>query len=523
MLTRRTFLTATAASAIFAYAPRAFAQQTDAAPIAPQPFDFEMLSAEMQTKAKTPYVEREMIGSFLKDLTYDAYRLIRFDPQKARFANIENSRFQLQAFHLGWLFKHPILIFEVENGQAVPMSFGTDDFIYEREARDAIPEHTALPGIAGFRLHHPLNRPDIMDELLAFQGASYFRALGRGSSYGLSARGLAIKTGSSEPEEFPDFTRFYIERPAPGSDVTVIYATLDSPSVTGAYRFVVKPGENTVMETTARLYLREDIEQLGIAPLTSMFLYAERNRQQFDDYRPNVHDSDGLSVERPNGDRLWRPLANPPRLSSSFFDEASPKSFGLYQRDRNFEHFQDASALYERRPSLKVEPIGDWGKGTVRLVEIPTDLEVNDNIIAFWTPEGGGKANDALEFNYRLIWGDLPPSEHEEKAYVYETRAGAGGVSGVKNEDGTRKFIIDFKGGVLSKLPASKIEELKAQCSVVGGEIVVSTLSALPDQNIWRIAMDVEAADEAVVEMTAHIEGYGRKLSESWAYQWVKE
>lgn len=532
---RRSFLTALSATALLAFERSAYAEDApatpapaaDAAPAqtpAPAPeqdFSFDILSSQMKDASTKPYKAPEEVGGYLKDLTYDTYRLIRFNPDHARFADVENGGFRLQAFHMGWLFKRPVGLFEVSDGKARSMNINTDDFIYEREAREKVPEHEALPGIAGFRLHYPLNRPDIFDELIAFQGASYFRALGRGSNYGLSARGLAINTGSSDPEEFPDFTNFYVERPQPGAQSIAIYATLESPSLTGAYKFVVTPGEDTVIETTARLYLRADIPQLGIAPLTSMFLFADRNRHKFDDFRPNVHDSDGLAIETQNGTQIWRPLANPPHLASSYFTEVSPKSFGLFQRDRDFASFQDPSANYERRPSVRVEPISDWGKGTIRLVEIPSDLEANDNIVAFWMPDGGGKAGQDMEFQYRLVWGDLPPDPDADKAYVLETRAGVGGVSGVENKDGTRKFVVDFKGGMIAKLPASASDTIKPICSVNGGQIVTQTLSLIPEEGVWRLVLDISSDEGNTVELLARLEGYGRVLTEVWAYQWI--
>jgi len=536
VLTRRRLLAAAPAGVFLACStalPRlAFAQdaaapvaapETLAEPAAPQQnFDFDSLSQEMQAMAAKPPVPVQMPESFLSGLTYDDYRLIRFNPERARFSDIEGSQFQLHAFHMGWLFKEPVLLYEVADGQARIMGFDTDDFIYEREARNHVPEHAQLPGVAGFRLHHPLNRPDVFDELAAFQGASYFRALGRNSAYGLSARGLALNTGLSVAEEFPRFTRFYIERPAAGAGTVVVYAAMESASLTGAYRFVITPGTETLMDVTARLYFRADVEQLGIAPLTSMFLFAERNRHAFDDFRPNVHDSDGLGITRADGDLLWRPLSNPPRLASSYFVETAPKSFGLYQRDREFDHYQDAAAFYERRPSCVVEPTGDWGKGAIRLVEIPSDLEVNDNIVAFWVPEAPAKAGDTREFAYRLRWGDLPFDTRDERAYVLETRAGVGGVSGVENADGTRKFVIDFKGGLLGNLPGDRQEDLKVVSTAVNGEIKTQTLSHLWGTDIWRLVLDVAAPRGATVELSAHIAGYDRKLTETWLYQWIK-
>ena len=530
---RRKFLASASAGVLLAFSGSSHAQDASSenadaennlmpAADGSQPFSFDLITEEMRRKAGEDYQEPAKVGGFLSELNYDLYRLIRFNPSKARFADVPRSHFQLQAFHLGWLFSNPITLMEVEGDRAKPMKFTTEDFLYQREAQGKLPADWELPGVAGFRLHSPLNRPDILDELIAFQGASYFRALGRGSTYGLSARGLAVNTGTTEPEEFPVFTKFYIERPVSGDTSINVYALMDSPSLTGAYRFVITPGEATTMDVTARLFLRSDVNELGVAPLTSMYLYGERNREKFDDYRPKVHDSDGLMIEDQSGTRIWRALSNPSRLASSYFSETNPKSFGLYQRERDFDHFQDASADYERRPSLRVEPRGDWGKGVVRLVEIPSDLEINDNIVAFWVPEQDGKAGDALEFEYRLSWGDLPPEEDGDLAYVLASRAGSGGVSGVENTDGTRKFVVDFKGGPLTNLPAAEADHIRPVATIVNGKIVHETLTPIPEEGVWRFVMDISAESNATVELTARLEGYERKLSETWAYQWIK-
>ena len=404
-------------------------------------------------------------------------------------------------------------------GRVREIIFSTDDFEYLGELADRVGDTSDLPGVAGFRLNHPINRPDRFDEVVAFLGASYFRALGRDSAYGISARGLAINTGRGVPEEFPRFTMFWIERdPAGGSTITV-HAALESASVTGAFRFVVHPGATTEMDVTARLFFRNEVEELGIAPLTSMFLYDDVNRAAFDDYRPSVHDSDGLGVARSNGDTIWRPLNNPPRLATSYFAENSPHRFGLYQRDREFANYQDLGARYERRPSLEVEPIGDWGDGWVRLVEIPSDLEVNDNIVAFWVPRDPVRAGEAREFSYRLRWGDLPTDPHLARAHVTRTASGAGGVSGVQAEPDSRKFVVDFEGGQIASLPADAM--IEPVVSVGEGELTSVTLDKIDDRDIWRIVIDVRAAPGAVVELGLHLAGYGRMLSEDWRYQWI--
>ncbi|MDH2326264.1 glucan biosynthesis protein G [Cereibacter sp. SYSU M97828] len=527
-LTRRSLIASGVATTAFVAAP-AFAQeqQTPVPPVEAEPapaplpeeFSFDILSDQMRLAATRPFEQPERPVGVLAELQYDDYRNINFRADRSRWTENAASMFRVAAFHMGWLFEDPVRMFEVQGGNATEMQFSTDDFEYYNDLAQRMPQHAELPGVAGFRLATPINRPDIYDELVAFLGASYFRALGRGSAYGLSARGLAVNTATNSPEEFPRFSRFYIERPADGSMTVTIFAAMESPSVTGAYRFVITPGAETVMNVTARMYCRQTIAQLGVAPLTSMFLFAEKNRADFDDFRPNVHDSDGLRIERANGEIIWRPLNNPPQLSGSYFSEESPRSFGLYQRDREFENYQDTEARYERRPSLKVEPIGTWGKGAVRLVEIPTDSEINDNIVAFWVPEGEFRQGDAREYAYSLRWGDLPQDETAPLAWVFETRAGVGGVSGVDNGENFRKFVVDFKGGVIANLPSDA--QLEAIVSVQNGEVAHTTLDRIPGTDMWRLVADVTAAEGAIVELGAHIAGYGRKLSETWLNQWI--
>ena len=490
----------------------------DAPVAAPQQFSFDLLSDEMRALSTQPHTTAPAPEGFLGDLTYDDYRLIRFRDDKARWAD-EPTRFRLAAFHMGWLFPEPVRLYDVQDGMATEMLFSTDDFEYLNDLVERVPEHAELPGVAGFRLNHPLNRPDKWDELVAFVGASYFRALGRNSAYGLSARGLALNTATAQGEEFPRFSRFYMERDTAGGPSLTVYATLESASVTGAYRFIITPGTETVMDVTCRLFFRQDVAELGIAPLTSMFLFSEKNRAEFDDYRPNVHDSDGLRIVRSDGDVIWRPLNNPPQLTGSYFTETAPRRFGLHQRDRAFDSYQDTGARYERRPSLDVEPLGDWGNGNVRLVEIPSDLEANDNIVAYWVPEAPAKAGDAREFAYRLHWGDLPHDAGEPLAYVHETRSGHGGFAGVEAKQGTRKFVVDYKGGLIGAMEAD--EAIQPVVTIANGEITGTVLEKIAGTDIWRLVIDISAGEGAVVEMAAHLAGYDRRLTENWLYQWI--
>ncbi len=517
---RRSVLLSGTACIAVALGGRGAAQSDGEDPSAGEPFDFDRLSARAAELANAPYVPPKPAGGLTAELTYDLYRQIAFDPDEARWQDT-GSDFRLHTFHMGWLYDVPVLLFDVEGGVSRPMVFTTDDFEYRKEAKGVLPEHAELPGVAGFRVHWPLNRADIRDELLVFQGASYFRALGRGNAYGQSARGLAIATATDRPEEFPRFSEFYFQRPAPGDRHVTLYALLDSESVTGAYRFDVKPGEATAMDVTARLYFRDDVPHFGVAPLTSMYLYSESNRAGFDDYRPQVHDTDGLAIEQRSGDRLWRALANPPVVATSLFGETSPRAFGLYQRDRDYDSYQDPGARYHERPSLRVEPLDDWGAGDVRLVEIPADLEVYDNIVAYWSPRGGASAGEMREYRYRLHWGMLPPDPREELAYVDATRTGTGGVSGVPQETPSRKFVLDFAGGLLAAMDPDA--EVSAVIAADGASVVDQGLYKVAETGGWRLNFDLQRESGDPVELMAHITGYGGRLSETWLYQWVDE
>lgn len=518
---RRSFLASGVSMLMFAsggLSLDAWAQDTSPNVVegAAQPFSFDVLSERMKERARQAYeVPAEDLPDVVSSLNYDQHRAIRFRPDHALWQG--EAPFELQAFHPGWLFKQPVKIHVVENGQETEVHFDSSMFEYRPPLDASQFAGLELPGVAGFRLHYPLNDPQVMDELVAFLGASYFRALGRGSFYGISARGLAVNTATSEGEEFPRFSEFWIEKPSRQSREINIYAALDSQSVTGAYHFKITPGPNTVMDVTARLYIRKDIRRLGIAPMTSMFLFSENNRAAFDDYRNQVHDSDGLKIVRSNGEELWRSLNNPSELANSFFIETNPKAFGLFQRDRDFDHYQDSEAGYERRPSLLVEPLGDWGKGAINLVELPTELEVNDNIVAFWIPEGEVKAGQEFEYRYRLTWGSIEEST-EKLARVVALRSGIGGTSGVENSQNLRKFVIDFAGEILRTLtPEDKVE---AVLNVGKAKIIHNSITYVPAGDVWRVVMDLEPGGDDPVEMNGYLKVGDNRISEVWAYQW---
>ncbi|MBO0344720.1 glucan biosynthesis protein [Roseibium sp. CAU 1637] len=532
MISRRLFLASTAAGFWSLLPNGAFhplaahaASETDASDAAGAvatelpSFTFEALVETMQARAGEPYAPYDKpLPEALANLDYDHHRLIKFRRDRSLWSNTA-ADYQLQAFHPGWLFKEPVEVFEIIDGHAKPVTFSGADFEYLGALSDKGLEKMELPGAAGIRLLYPLNTPDNLDELIVFLGASYFRALGKGNTYGLSARGLAVNTAAGGAEEFPRFSRFYLRRPEEGQQEMLLWAELDSPSVTGAFQFRILPDINTQVEVDARLFVRNDIERLGIAPLTSMYLFGENDRTGFDDYRPEVHDSDGLLILREDGERLWRPLRNPSNLGLSFLGESNPQGFGLLQRDRKFDDYQDTEALYHKRPSLWIEPMGDWGQGSVMLAEIPSQLEVHDNIVAFWVPEAKAEAGSSFRFAYRMTWG-AEPEPGTEKAQVVATRTGHGGASGLAETKATvRKFVVEFAGEQLAKIGAE--EPLSAILSIQNGEQKTDHLQKLEGGG-WRYVFDVQRnnADQPV-EMHLVLKLNDKILTERWMYQWT--
>jgi glucans biosynthesis protein len=443
----------------------------------------------------------------LENLDYSAYQKLRFDKTKALWLG-DGGKFSVEFFHRGFLFKDRVDLFEVTDNQARPISYRTDLF----DLSTIQPPPGADLGFAGFRVNYPLNRPDYNDEICSFLGASYFRAVARGQGYGLSARGLAIRTGDPAGEEFPVFRRFWLERPEKGNDVLVIHALLDSASAAGAFRFTVRPGAETVMDTEVALYPRTDIEQAGLAPMTSMFLFDANNRAGFDDYRAAVHDSNGLSLLSGQGERIWRTLNNPRTLQISSFMDTSPRGFGLEQRERAFLDYQDFEAVYEKRPTLWAEPIGDWGQGGVSLVEIPSDREINDNMVAFWRPKGKLSAKSEYLLSYRLHWCWETP-EDQTLAKVTQIRAG------LSFDQKSRQFVVDFAGGVLKGRP--EVPPPAIDLGSDKGHLQNATLQAMPDAQAWRLSFQLMTGGDKEIEIHARLLQSGKPISETWVYRWT--
>ena len=487
-------------------------------PAVAAPFMGSTVRRAAQDLAKRPFREPETkLPAVLESMTYDQYRGIRFKSERSLWRG-QDLPFQVGFFPRGFLYRPVVEIYEVKDGQALPVPYSPDLFDYE-DPSVRVPDNL---GFAGFRVHAPINRPGEFDEFCVFLGVSYFRAVGRGQFYGLSARGLAIGTGTSGPEEFPQFRAFWLERPQPGVSTMVIHALLDSHSTTGAFRFTVRPGETTVMDVESVLFPRTDIDAAGVAPLTSMYLFSGRDHtrppaaradaKHLDDWRTAVHDTDGLGVLTGRNERLWRPLANPATLQFSAFLDANPRGFGLVQRKRAFNDFGDLEVLYGRRPTLWIEPIGDWGVGAVDLVEFPTATEYNDNIVAFWRGREALRAGGEYGFTYRMHWGADAPLD-PRLARVAEIRTGAG------TAPGTRVFVLDLAGDAVRSLAADA--KTRVELSSSAGQVQEGYSSANPETGGWRISIVFDPGGATLADLRCALRGDQGPLSETWLYRWV--
>ncbi|WP_413616195.1 glucan biosynthesis protein [Halomonas cupida] len=456
------------------------------------------------------------LPSELSDMDYDRYRQIRYRDDQALWN--DSGLFQVELFHPGFLYDHPVAINVLEDEQVREVPFDQQRFRYDDEAAPLGELDLSDLGYAGFRLHFPLNKADYRDEFAVFLGASYFRLVGRDQGYGLSARGLAIDTAAPEGEEFPSFREFWLVRPADDATQVTIFALLDSESVTGAYRFDITPGQRTEVTTEARLFARQDVGKLGIAPLTSMFMHGEMQRHSEDDYRPRVHDSSGLLMATSRGEWTWRVLSNPQRLQISGLQDTSPTGFGLIQRPNDFDAYMDMEARYEKRPSQWVEPLGEWGEGRVELVEIPTNNEFNDNITAYWVPATPMKAGESRTFRYRTFTFGEPINE--PLARVVRSRQGWGGFPGQSDppDESLRHFIVDFRGGELEGLDPS--QPVTMTLTSTSGEIREQKIQPLPDGETWRASFELMPEQGKPADMRLTLNLHGRHLTETWNAIW---
>lgn len=484
---------------------------------------FDNIQSRARDLANKPYVapNRDALPAWMNNLSYDQYRDIRFNQNQALWG-ADNLPFRAMFFHPGYLYREPVILNEFTKSHQQQIRLAEAYFNYG----PLIQKHGDLPpdgGFAGFRLHAPLNNPEVFDELIALQGASYWRALGKNQRYGISSRGIAVDTGvDGATEEFPSFREFWLRKPEPGDTHARFYALLDGPSYAGAYAFKVHPGNETIVEVKAVIFARREVKRLGIAPMSSMFWFGENSKRRFDDFRPEVHDSDGLAIRMGTGERLWRPISNDSgKLEFSFFNMDKCDGFGLLQRDRRFAAYEDGEASYHQRPSLWIEPSSDWGPGRVMLMEIPTTNELTDNTVALWEPAVTPKPGDRIEFSYRQHWTlDTDPSQ--ANGHVIATRSG---VHDWQPEQ--RTIIVEFAGTVLNQ--ASEIP-LNALVQAVGDgaekiKIQGVTVQSMPEER-WRVSFQIapsaeggKLADVGPVELRCCLKRGDNFLTETWAHR----
>ncbi len=467
-------------------------------------WSFEQVRALAAARAAVPYQEDVTpLPPSLDRLSYDDLRCIEYDASHAIW-RAENLPFRLMMYHLGGpLQKQGVSLSLVEHDQAVPLPFDPQAFLYHQ-----IPVNTAeltnTLGFAGFRVLNQLNKPRKFDELISFLGASYFRALGKGQFYGTSARGLAINSCCEEKEEFPRFVAFWVTQPGAQATNLVIDALMDSTSVCGAYRFTVQPGEDTIVDVQCVLFARRPLARYGLGALTSMYWFGENTVDHYGDFRPEVHDTDGLLLARGDGSWVWRPLRNPPHLQEQRLLARHPRGFGLVQRDRRYTSYEDIEANYHKRPSVWVEPVGDWGQGYVMLAELPVWNEYGDNIVAYWQPSAQLMPDKPLEAAWRLHWymenPEWPPLARAVNTFV----------SG-------HRVVLDFAGRGLSFDPEdAPIPDITMDQGKLSG------LHMLVNSEIrgWRVGfevLDTMAGKPATLQVVLR-DKTGRPLSETWTY-----
>lgn len=506
---RRRFLTAGGAVVLTAAAPgvAALAQTNEALPAT---FGRPYVQAIAADLARRPFVrpKLELAGAYAK-LTQQQFRDIKFREDQALWRGTD-LEWEGHLLPMGWIYDAPVSVAVVEDGQIRGLT--SDSSLFAFGPIVGPPPGGKEIGFSGFKLHAPLNRADRLEEIVTFQGASYFRALARGLVYGITARGLAINTGRPGGEEFPLFRAFFIERPTGAGEPVIVHAVLDSPSVTGAYRITVKPGPTTIMDVTVTLYPRADLPTVGLAPLNSMYLQGSSSLRDFGDLRPEVHGSDGLAIVNGAGERLWRPLMNPKRLQMSAFLDRDLQGFGLLQRERRQSAYEDLDLTFERRPSVWVEPQGRWGFGAVELVEIPSDEDIHENIVAFWRPAEPLVKNKAHDFAYRLYWSTSVPFEWPG-AVVRQTRVGLG------RRQGTFRYVVDFAGGGLREASEMPLPALTASV----GQVSTPQVRPYPEIGGVRVSFELEPRGAELVELRLSLRAKDKRISEVWLQRWVRD
>lgn len=488
-----------------------------------EPFSYDGLKALAKARAGKPYQEPPRPNpDIVRRIDYDAHGKLKFDPEHALYGRSDGA-YPITFMHVGQFFPKTVRMHAVSDGKAREILY--DPAYFQMPADHVAKGLPAQPSaFAGFWIREAKDQVTdkgdwkTREPFATFLGASYFRAIGDAGQVGMSARGVALFPEPGAAEEFPDFTEFWFEPAKADGEPVTVYALLDGPSLSGAFRFLIQRTEGTLMRIEAEVTMRRDLPRVGLAALTSMYWFSETAKPGLIDWRPEVHDSDGLAMWTGAGERIWRPLNNPPRIMTSSFSDENPRGFGLLQRDRVFDHYQDG-VKYQDRPSTWIEPEGDWGKGVVQLVELPTDDEIHDNSVAYWIPAEPAKAGVTLSLAYRLHWRDDEPYP-TDLGRVVATRLGRGGQPGLPRPQGVRKFMIEFLGGPLADIPYGQTVEPVLSAS--RGTFSYIYAEAVPSdvKGHWRAQFDLTVQGPEPVELRCYLKVGDRVLTETWLYQY---
>ncbi len=463
---------------------------------------FARVTAQARALAAKPYKAPPTISPVLQKLSFSDYGKLGFMGRPAGWP--AGSPFHLELYPVGYLFTWPERIAVVAGGKSFvahpPLAVNGDPGL-AKQISGSVPT-------AGFSAYTAFGQGPAVYEFLSFLGASYFRAVGKGQSWGLSARGVAVDTAlPHRAEEFPYFRSFWILAPHPHARHLVFCGLLDSPSLTGAYRFIARPGRQTIIAVKVVLFERQHVRRLGIAPLTSMFLQGRFSHRRFDHLVRSAHDSDGLSIALAGGQRLWWPLRNPRRIAIYRFPLTNPQGFGLMQRARRAGDYRAFGMHYEDRPSAWVTPEGGWGPGHLVLVELPTNSQTNDNISAFWVPQNQANPQQPLTFRYRIAWqGQEPVGAH--LGYVV-----AGRHAG-RNDDRNETYVVDFTGQALEAFAPTAVTP---SVRVFGPARVVNAWVTRKGPGSWRLQFQIARTGSGAVMMHATLMDGSRRLTETWA------
>ncbi|MBK8092304.1 MAG: glucan biosynthesis protein G [Verrucomicrobiaceae bacterium] len=493
-----------------AFAVHALAQQTGMVEVRTHA-DLEKVAAKL---ALEPYeAPTQKLDPFYDGLKYDDHRRIQFRKDKSLYA--DSGAFAIEMFHPGWMFKKPIYFHELAGDKVSPLAFDPSLFDYFGLQ---VPAGAVPPaGYSGFKLIHISPDGKSRPEVLAFQGASYFRAVTDQLGWGISARGIAVNTIGGDAEEFPDFTHFWFAKPEAGTKAFKLLALLNGPSVTGAYEFETMPGNTTVMKIKATLHLRKPVKMLGIAPFSSMYWFGENSHPKPYDFRPEVHDSDGLQVEIEGGPTIWRPLDVSRDMRLSLFETDKLKGFGLAERDRDFKNFEDLEANYHRRPAVWVEPKSGFGAGAVTLVELSTGEETWDNIVAMWSPKKlPTTPQEPLKVAYDIQWLD----QHEPGGLCKVTSTRRGFV--MDSDD--HLYVIDFAAGK-EPVPGTPdwVPEIELVVSGDAAKIIDKRVMKNAVTGGWRAFFKLDVPDSSkLLELMCELKNGDKVISERWMYQWRK-